>query len=60
MPKVFVEPIGITLTVDEQENLLDGLVRAQIDIPHRLCRPRYLREVPRPPGLGRAHGADGA
>ena len=33
MPKVFVEPIGITLTVDEQENLLDGLVRAQIDIP---------------------------
>ena len=33
VPKVFVEPIGITLTVDEQENLLDGLVRAQIDIP---------------------------
>ena len=33
MPKVFVEPIGITLTVDEQENLLDGLVRAQVDIP---------------------------
>ncbi len=33
MPKVFVEPIGITLTVDEQENLLEGLVRAQIDIP---------------------------
>ena len=33
MPKVFVEPIGLTLTVDEQENLLDGLVRAQIDIP---------------------------
>ncbi len=33
MPKVFVEPIGITLTVDEQENLLDGLVGAQVDIP---------------------------
>jgi len=33
VPKVFVEPIGLTLTVDEQENLLDGLVRAQIDIP---------------------------
>jgi uncharacterized 2Fe-2S/4Fe-4S cluster protein (DUF4445 family) len=33
VPKVFVEPIGLTLTVDEQESLLDGLVRAQIDIP---------------------------
>ena len=33
MPKVFVEPIGLTVTIDEQENLLDGLVRAQIDIP---------------------------
>ncbi len=33
MPKVFVEPIGLTLTVDEQENLLDGLVRAAIEIP---------------------------
>ena len=33
MPKVFVEPIGLTLTVDEQDNLLEGLVRAQIDIP---------------------------
>jgi uncharacterized 2Fe-2S/4Fe-4S cluster protein (DUF4445 family) len=33
VPKVFVEPIGLTLTVDEQENLLDGLVRAKIDIP---------------------------
>jgi uncharacterized 2Fe-2S/4Fe-4S cluster protein (DUF4445 family) len=33
VPKVFVEPIGLTLTVDEQENLLEGLVRAQIDIP---------------------------
>lgn len=33
MPKVFVEPIGLTLSVDEQENLLAALVRAQIDIP---------------------------
>jgi len=33
VPKVFIEPIGLTLTVDEQENLLDGLVRAQVDIP---------------------------
>lgn len=33
MPKVFVEPIGITLSAGEQENLLDALVRAQIDIP---------------------------
>ena len=33
MPKVFVEPIGLTLTIDEQDNLLEGLVRAQIDIP---------------------------
>jgi len=31
--KVFVEPIGLTLQVDEQETLLDGLVRAAIDIP---------------------------
>jgi uncharacterized 2Fe-2S/4Fe-4S cluster protein (DUF4445 family) len=33
VPKVFVEPIGLTLTIDEQDNLLEGLVRAQIDIP---------------------------
>ena len=33
MPKVFVEPIGLTLTVDEQDNLLEGLVRASIEIP---------------------------
>ena len=33
MPKVFVEPIGLTLTIDEEQNLLEGLVRAQIDIP---------------------------
>ena len=33
MPKVFVEPIGLTLTIDEQDNLLEGLMRAQIDIP---------------------------
>ena len=33
MTKVFVEPIGLTLTIDEGENLLEGLVRAQIDIP---------------------------
>lgn len=33
MSKVFVEPIGLTLSVDEQDNLLDALVRAQIDIP---------------------------
>ncbi|NLE22304.1 MAG: DUF4445 domain-containing protein [Actinobacteria bacterium] len=33
MSKVFVEPIGLTLTIDEQDNLLDGLMRAQIDIP---------------------------
>ena len=60
MPKVFVEPIGITLTVDEQENLLDGLVRAQIDIPtdcagRGTCGKCLVRL-----GVGRAHGADGA
>ncbi len=33
MPRVFVEPIGLTFEVDEQENLLDGLVRAQVEIP---------------------------
>ena len=33
MPKVFVEPIGLTLALDEQESLFDGLVRAAIDIP---------------------------
>ena len=33
MPRVFVEPIGLTLEVDEQETLLDGLVRASVDIP---------------------------
>ena len=33
MPKVFVEPIGLTVEVDEQESLLDGLVRAAVDIP---------------------------
>ena len=33
MPRVFVEPIGLTLQVDEQETLLDGLVRAAVDIP---------------------------
>ncbi len=33
MPKVFVEPIGLTLAVDEQESLFDGLVGAAIDIP---------------------------
>ena len=33
MPRVFVEPIGLTLTVDEQESLFDGLLRAAIDIP---------------------------
>lgn len=33
MPKVFVEPIGLTLTIDEQDNLLSGLQKAQIDIP---------------------------
>jgi len=33
VPKVFVEPIGLTLQVDEQETLLDGLVRAAVDIP---------------------------
>ena len=33
MPKVFVEPIGLTLSLDEQESLFDGLVRAAIDIP---------------------------
>ena len=32
MPKVFVEPIGLTLTVDERDNLLDALV-TPIDIP---------------------------
>ena len=33
MPKVFVEPIGLTLALDEQESLFAGLVRAAIDIP---------------------------
>ena len=33
MPKVFVEPIGLTLAIDEQDNLLEALVHAQIDIP---------------------------
>ena len=33
MPRVFVEPIGLTLALDEQESLFDGLVRAAIDIP---------------------------
>jgi uncharacterized 2Fe-2S/4Fe-4S cluster protein (DUF4445 family) len=33
MPRVFVEPIGLTLQVDEQETLLDGLVRAAVEIP---------------------------
>ena len=33
MAKVFVEPIGLTLEVDEQETLLDGLLRASVDIP---------------------------
>jgi len=33
VPRIFVEPIGLTLTVDEQEDLLEGLVRAAIDIP---------------------------
>src|SRR5450830_1626385 len=33
MPRVFVEPIGLTLEVGEQETLFDGLVRAAVDIP---------------------------
>ncbi len=33
MPKVFVEPIGVTLEVNEQETLLDGLLRAAVPIP---------------------------
>ncbi len=33
MPKVFVEPIGVTLEVTEQETLFDGLVRAAVPIP---------------------------
>ena len=33
MARVFVEPIGVTLEVGEQENLLDVLVRAAIDVP---------------------------
>ena len=33
MTKVFVEPIGLTLEVGEQENLLEGLGRAAVDIP---------------------------
>ena len=31
--RLFVEPIGVTLEVGEQENLLDVLVRAAIDVP---------------------------
>jgi uncharacterized 2Fe-2S/4Fe-4S cluster protein (DUF4445 family) len=33
VPKVFVEPIGITFEVNEQETLLDGLLRAAVPIP---------------------------
>ncbi|NLT93401.1 MAG: DUF4445 domain-containing protein [Actinobacteria bacterium] len=33
MPKVFVEPIGLTLTIDEQDTLFASLVHAKIDIP---------------------------
>jgi len=33
MPKVFVEPIGLTLQIDEQETLLGGLMRAAVDVP---------------------------
>ena len=33
MPKVFVEPIGLTLQVDDEETLLDALVRASVEIP---------------------------
>src|SRR5450756_1355312 len=33
MPRVFVEPIGLTLEVGEQETLFDGLVRAAVGIP---------------------------
>jgi len=33
MARVFVEPIGVTLDVAEDETLLDPLVRAAVDIP---------------------------
>ena len=33
MPRVFIEPVGLTIDVSEEENLLDALVRANIDIP---------------------------
>jgi uncharacterized 2Fe-2S/4Fe-4S cluster protein (DUF4445 family) len=33
VPKVFVEPIGVTFEVGEQETLLDGLTRAGVSVP---------------------------
>ncbi len=33
MPRVFIEPVGLTIDVAEEENLLDALVRANIEIP---------------------------
>lgn len=33
MPQVFVEPVGVTLEVSEEETLLDGLTRASINLP---------------------------
>ena len=46
MPKVFVEPIGLTLALDEQESLFDGLVRAAIDIArHRTGRDAVIAFV---------------
>jgi uncharacterized 2Fe-2S/4Fe-4S cluster protein (DUF4445 family) len=33
VPKVFVEPIGVTLELSEDDTLLDALVRAAVDIP---------------------------
>ena len=33
MPRVFVEPIGLTIEVAEDQSLLDGLVGASVEIP---------------------------
>jgi len=33
VPKVFVEPIGVTLQIDEQDDLLGALVSANVNVP---------------------------
>ncbi len=33
MSRVFVEPIGLTIEVEEEETLLDGFMRAAVEIP---------------------------